>query len=598
MAKDYTNWKREDLLNEIEQLKKRKKYGLVWEEKAEDVVEQCKKELPVLEEIVENEVVIDKQKQTNILIEGDNYHALSVLNFTHKGKVDVIYIDPPYNTGNKDFTYNDQYIDSEDPYKHSKWISFMSERLKLARKLLKETGVIFISIDDNEQAQLKILCDSVFGENNFIETLIWKKRATPPNDRPVGRIHEYIHIYSKSPEYYLGLLPRDEKSIGRYKNPDNDPRGPWVASDLSANGKGGRLVKSCIYPIRNPDLNKDYYPSEGRCWLFNREKMNKWIDEGRVSFRGQSGAPFLKRYLSEVRQGVTLPTILLDQGFSSNSSSELESIFGEKGYFEYPKPLRLITNLLKISTKQNSIILDFMAGSGTTGQAVLELNREDGGNRQFILCTNNENGIAERVCLQRLKRVIKGYDYKGEIKTDLFVKKIEISDLSDIDLILEEFDKQKEMVEKKYDRIDLIFEDCTLKLCGIRKAQTIKEGVGGNLRYYRTKFVPADLTDKNKVLLTNKAIELLCIKEGTFNPVLIKKEFKIYKSEDKYTGILFDTSFINEFKNELVKFRNKKNVYIFSLSGDSYEDEFMSFRDVVLSPIPESILKVYRRLFI
>ena len=219
----------------------------------------------------------------NLYIEGDNLEVLKLLQKTYLGKVKMIYIDPPYNTGN-DFIYQDNFKQSQDEYNeqssdydddgnrlvsnpssngrfHTDWLNMIYPRLKLARDLLTDDGVIFISIDDNEQANLKKVCDEIFGEGNFIECLIWKKRATPPNDRNIGRIHEFILAYAKnSIQLQLGLLPRDETSIGRYSNPDNDLRGPWVASDLSANGKGGRLVESCIYPIINPFNNKEYFP--------------------------------------------------------------------------------------------------------------------------------------------------------------------------------------------------------------------------------------------------------------------------------------------------------------------------------------------------
>ncbi|MCX8179110.1 MAG: site-specific DNA-methyltransferase, partial [Candidatus Aenigmarchaeota archaeon] len=185
MSKDnYENWTKEELIEEIKRLKKRKKYGLIWEDKPEEVVELCKKKLPVLKEVKSKEIITDKNKPVNLLIEGDNYHALSVLNYTHAGKIDVIYIDPPYNTGNKDFIFNDHYVDKEDAYRHSKWLSFMERRLKLAKNLLKDTGVIFISIDDNEVAQLKILMDDsdLFGAHNFIAILPRKSGVAPRID--------------------------------------------------------------------------------------------------------------------------------------------------------------------------------------------------------------------------------------------------------------------------------------------------------------------------------------------------------------------------------------------------------------------------------
>ncbi|MGX7394251.1 site-specific DNA-methyltransferase [Carnobacterium mobile] len=345
----------------------------------------------------------------NLYIEGDNLEVLKLLQKSYNNKVKMIYIDPPYNTGN-DFVYKDDFKDSVDSYLeltgqkdnegvkfnsntesngryHTDWLNMIYSRLKLARNLLTNDGVIFISIDDNEQTNLEKVCDEIFGTENFVEKLIWKKRATPPNDRNIGRIHEYIIVYARDINVLsLGLLPRNKDSISRYTNPDKDPRGPWVASDLSANGKGGRFVSSLTYPIKNIETGEEFYPSDGRCWLFNKEKMNRYIKSGQVSFRKNSGSPFLKRYLSEVRDGLTLPTILLDFGFSSNSAIEIDNAFNKKGIFEYAKPTLLLKELIRVGCpNKDGIILDFFSGSATTAQAMMKLNAEDGGSRKFIM---------------------------------------------------------------------------------------------------------------------------------------------------------------------------------------------------------------------
>ena len=382
-------------------------YDFTWVGKKEAMVEANR---PIRKTLrPDRESSVDWENTENIYIEGDNLEALKLLQESYLGKVKMIYIDPPYNTGN-DFVYRDNFTQDKESYEdelgvndeegnrlfqntesngrfHSDWCSMVYSRLKLARNLLTNDGVVFISIDDNEQASLKNLCDMVFGEENFVECLIWKKRATPPNDRNIGRIHEFILIYAKNiSSICLGLLPRDTKSIERYSNPDNDFRGPWVASDLSANGKGGRIVQSCIYPIHNPYNNKEYLPSEGRCWLFNKEKMDLYIKEGRIGFREQTGAPYLKRFLSEVRQGLTLPTMLTEFGYSSTSASEIDGLFEKKGIFEYAKPTTLINPLIRVGCPNpNDIILDFFSGSATTAHAVMQLNAEDGGNRKFIM---------------------------------------------------------------------------------------------------------------------------------------------------------------------------------------------------------------------
>lgn len=352
---------------------------------------------------------VDWDTTENLYIEGDNLEVLKLLQESYLGKIKMIYIDPPYNTGN-DFIYRDDFSQSLEEYNeqsgvydeegdrlfkntdsngrfHSDWCSMMYSRLMLARNLLTIDGIIFISLDDGEFENLRKICDEIFGEKNFLECLIWKKRATPPNDKNIGRIHEFIFCYAKDIENVsLGLLPRDDKSIARYSNPDNDPRGPWVASDLSANGKGGRIVKSCIYPITNPINGNEYLPSEGRCWLFNKEKMESWIKEGRVSFRENTGAPFLKRYLSEVRQGLTLPTIMTEFGYSQTSASEGDQLFGVKGIFEYAKPTTLLNPLIRVGAQHDDdIILDFFSGSSTTAHAIFQLNAELQTKKKFIM---------------------------------------------------------------------------------------------------------------------------------------------------------------------------------------------------------------------
>jgi len=237
--KDYTKLEKDDLLKVIEKLESRKKYGLIWDE--EKTKEQFEKEsenaLPVLKEVKGKEIKTDASKPTNILIEGDNYHALSVLNYTHQGKIDVIYIDPPYNTGNKDFKYNDRFVDKEDSYRHSKWLSFMSKRLRLAKNLMKEDGVIFISIDDNEIAQLKMLCDEIFGPDNFIANIARKRRGSQANlSKNISTIHEYLLCYSKNSSAELNkITPLHDQD--NYKNPDNDPRGLYVT--MPCTNKGG-----------------------------------------------------------------------------------------------------------------------------------------------------------------------------------------------------------------------------------------------------------------------------------------------------------------------------------------------------------------------
>ena len=350
---------------------------------------------------------VDEDSTHNLFIEGDNLEVLKLLQKSYAGRVKMIYIDPPYNTGG-DFIYSDNFTEPLESYLkmtgqvdeegqplttnnradgrfHSNWLNMIYPRLLLAKNLLSEEGVIFISIDDNEFHHLRSIMSEIFGEENVIETLVWKRRGTAPNDRIIGKNHEYIVCYSKSKEYTkLFLQPRTEDLLTAYKNPDNDPRGTWRASDLSANGKGGRLVQSCIFPIKNPQTGKEFLPPENKCWLYNAEKVASLITDNRIGFRENTGAPFLKRFLSEVRQGVTQPTIIDDGGFSMDSAREIRELF-DQDVFEFPKPTKLIKKLITIGANGDDIVLDLTAGSCTTAQAVIELNREDNGNRRFIM---------------------------------------------------------------------------------------------------------------------------------------------------------------------------------------------------------------------
>lgn len=360
-------------------------------------------------------VIVPDEKQNqgegknskNLFFTGDNLEVLRHLQNNYQNKVDMIYIDPPYNTGNDDFAYPDSFEYSDSKLKdmfgidddrleklksiegnasHSAWLTFMFPRIILAHRLLSDEGCLFASIDDNEVENLKYLLLSIFGENNFIAQLIWKRRATAPNDNNIGRNHEYILAFAKNNEkVQLGLLPRTGNSITRYKNPDHDPRGRWVASDLSVNGKGGKLAKSTVYGIKNPYNGKIYYPNEGKGWIFAKDKMENYISTGRVSFRQSTGRPFLKRYLSEVRNGVTMPTILDNFGFSQDSSKEIKKLFGTN-VFDYPKPTQLLKAIIKVGMKsKDGLVMDFFAGSSSTADAIMQLNNDDSGNRKFIM---------------------------------------------------------------------------------------------------------------------------------------------------------------------------------------------------------------------
>lgn len=343
----------------------------------------------------------------NLYIEGDNLEVLKLLQKSYFGKVKMIYIDPPYNTG-KDFVYKDDFKDNLANYQrltgqkdeegnplttnsesagryHSNWLNMMYPRLKLARNLLKDDGVIFISIDDNEVHNLRKICDEIFGEGNFLSNIIWHKRYAASNDaKGIPSMHDHILVYRKSEKFERNLLPRTEKQDSLYKYDSNDGKGLWRPDNLSVK----TVSESYLFEITNPKTGKAYLPPQGRCWLTNKEKIEEWIDEGRIFF-GQKGdgAPQLKRYLSEVQDGV-IPTSLWsydEVGHTDGSRKELKKLFEISAPFDNPKPSKLIYKILQISVDKNDIILDFFSGSATTAHAVMQLNAEDSGNRKFIL---------------------------------------------------------------------------------------------------------------------------------------------------------------------------------------------------------------------
>lgn len=408
-------------LGEIEKELKAKKYGLVWEEHEEAVDVMMQTHIPVFTADESMEINGDpNSEQYNFLLEGDNLHSLRLLEKTHRGKIDVIYIDPPYNTGNKDdFRYNDAYVVKEDTFRHSKWLSFMSERLRIARSLLSHNGCIFISIDDDEQAALKMLCDEIFGEQNFVASAIWEKKYSPQNDAKwLSDSHDFVLVYAKDKEKWRPhLLPRTEEMDKRYKNPDNDPRGPWKPGDLSVK----TYSASTDYPITTPS-GRVVNPPSGYCWRVSKEKFEEMVQDNRITF-GKDGnnVPAIKRFLSEVKQGSVCKTIWYrtEVGDTQEGTKDMKAVFDGAAPFTNPKPVRLIERVLMLASNPDSVILDFFAGSGTTGQAVMQFNAKDGGHRRFILCTNNENSICQEVTYERIKHVINGYGETEGIPANL-----------------------------------------------------------------------------------------------------------------------------------------------------------------------------------
>jgi adenine-specific DNA-methyltransferase len=539
VKEDYLGWTKEELILELKKLKKRKKYGIVWEDRPEKVAEICKEKLPVLTEDKNKQIETDREEPINVLIEGDNYHALSVLNYTHKGKVDIIYIDPPYNTGKKtEWIYNDHYVDQDDSYRHSKWLSFMKKRLKLAKNLLRPTGVIFIAIDDNEVAQLKLLCDETLGEKNFISIICWKSRDSISNDLIISQNHNFHLVYAKNFKEVFDRrqsfrLPRE---LVGFKNPDNDSNGPWKL--MPVDGPGGAAKGNPFYAF----LGIEGY------WRYSKETMRRLYDRGQIVKRGRSLGR--KYYLEDAKKkGISATTWWDDVGTTTEGTRELIELLGSK-VFNNPKPTSLVEKILILTTdnKKEWTVLDFFAGSGTTGHAVLKRNKEDNGRRKFILCTNNEDNtesglkVAEDICYPRIKKVIDNLEKETKGKSS-------------------------------------------------RKP--------GNLKYFKTDFVDGESTDANKKKLVDKSTEMLCLAEYCFDEWVTGPEFRIFRNrEGKCLSIIYDDAGIEPFKEVVRRVNRKFVVYVFSLDESAREEEFEDMKDLVkLKPIPAVILNVYRRIF-
>ena len=560
----------------IKLLRSQKKYGLVWEDKPEDVEQRMLNEQPVLVEVPERAITSDDAEAPNhILIEGDNLEALTALSYTHAGMIDVIYIDPPYNTGKTDeFKYNDKYVDATDGYRHSKWLSFMSKRIKIAKQLLNDTGLIFISIDDNEVAQLKCLCDEIFNtftdkvRTNCLGVLVWNL-GTGTQAGHFTRSHEYVLAYAvnkdKVSNFTGGSGEIDHSALKKIskKNPPVvysfkagekflAPDGTELFDEWGGSEKtkllDGRMV------AENGKLKYDVTLEAGFAMI---QQMKTWYKgEYTIDSKGQHVTEFyfngtgVLHYKKE-RSIINPPSVINDCGSTKAGSTELAYILGSSDTFGYPKPTQLIKFLLSLQGKDITI-LDFFAGSGTTLHATMLLNAEDGGHRQCILATNNENGICENVTYERNRRVIQGYTTpRGE------------------------------------------------EVVGLTH---------NNLRYYKTQLVSRDKTVKNLRLLTSLSTDMLCIRndvysEKTFAGRLINKQIARYfesASGKRRMLVIYHEEAIEALVQmiaTLPKFDDKLMVYVFSPNGYAYDDDFEDVADKVkLCAIPDAILNAYRRV--
>ena len=545
-------------------LRESKTYGLVWEDKPEDVEERLRNELPVLIEDKDRALTdAGPDAPNHILIEGDNLEALTTLAYTHAGKIDVIYIDPPYNTGNKDFVYNDSFVDSEDSYRHSKWLSFMSRRLKIAKKLLSERGVIFISIDENEVGALRLLGDEIFLSKNFVGQWNWFKSATPPAlSKKVKRTIEYILCWqtSNNDDTFRGV-----QKVSKSNDPFTKPQNTFKVLKFAANSitcpQQSGIIKAGVYGTDKfpNELLDDIIIKNGKNlnpvrfknrFIWVQETLSENIKQGLFIELSKKGVLSYKRsnYNREVPPNFIDSNVGVDT--TENAGRQLAEIFDNQKLFDYPKPTSLIMYFVNFVDRGNLTILDFFAGSGTTLHAVMQLNAEDGGKRQCILCTNNENGICENVTYERNKRVIEGYTKPNG-----------------------------EHVEGLHNN---------------------------NLRYYRTDFVGRSRSTKNMRRLVQLSTDMLCIKENLYTEKktfaglpTYKNIYRYFEQGDKRMLVIYDERYVDEIVKmiEKVETNSKIKVYVFSPSEDPWEASFEPVNDKVeLCALPQAIYNTYKRI--
>ncbi|MBD5262943.1 MAG: site-specific DNA-methyltransferase [Bacteroides sp.] len=556
----------------LELLRKQKKYGLVWEEKSEDIEERLRDELPILVERNDEKVhpiISDNPDAPNhLIIEGDNLAALTELSYTHAGKIDVIYIDPPYNTGSKEreggFFYNDDFIDFDNEYFHSKWLCFMSKRLKIALKLLSERGVIFISIDDNEQANLKILCDEVFGKNNFVGTYFWKRTSTPPAlSYKIRRKLEYVICYQKTniPQrsFAQGYIDGGDVPLLNSGNPEGMLNFP--IGTVRFNLPDGTYTHSSSYKIRLVD---DVVVKDGRNinafraighFKWGQANLEREVSEG--TYFLIKSRQFSPRFQKATR-ATKVPSNIIDEevGVGTNEDAQKEMDHLNMS-FSYAKPSSLVKFLIKMPfwEEKNIAVLDFFAGSGTTLQAVMDLNLEDNGKRQCILCQREDQipGIDSFIC--------SGITYERNRR------------------LIEEFVNADNVVTNIYS--------------------------DNNLRYYRTEFLPRERSVKNMRELVKASTGLLCIKNDLYTEApfggrkMNSRYARYFEHGEKRMLVIYDERTIPLIV-DIVKSLpegEKIKVYVFSYGSYSYEDEFAEVENQVeLCALPQAIYDAYQKV--
>ncbi len=611
----YIKHSKEELLKLVEKQDKelaKKKYGLIWdsEKKPEQIVLDCENNIPILKRIKDKEINTNNSDD-NILIEGDNYHALTCLNYTHKEKIDVIYIDPPYNTGNKtEWKYNDKYIDDNDGYRHSKWLNMMEKRLLLAKNLLKHGASIFISIGDDEHANLKLLCDKIFGRQNFITSISRIAKTASNKGKFFAPSCDYVLLYTKSVETLKDDSFAQDVNEDLYKKEDEHGK---YRDDVALFQSSLDSRPNQRYYIECPDGSLVVPPGnvfpdkkEDACFVMpknNNDKVWRWSyptylqQKNMLVFKQTKTSPLLnengkqakyniytKSYLKTRQEtGIKPRNFLIEKSFLNRKGADYIKKMGIN--FNYSKPKALIRHLIELSNADsNAIILDFFAGSGTTGEVVLDMNNEDKGSRTFILSTNNEVGFKEE------------YDFR---KANNFSKE-------DIKLLSDKKDKKYiDFLEKNGVATSVCYPRLKCVIKGykeISKKAPIIKGLNGNLQYFKTDLIPVEridnVEDKSRRELTEKAGQMIAIKENIFEEVETCDWYQIFENKDKSkkTAIYFRED-MSKFDILIKKLKNVPTVlYVFSYGRIDKKTFKYLGKNIIIEDIPEPILEIYKEI--
>lgn len=584
-----------DLVTEIHG----KKYGLVFEEHREEIDEILDTHVPVLNE--EKELFIDNGGEMNFLIEGDNLAALQLLEKTHRGKIDVIYIDPPYNTGHKDFKYNDSFVSDTDNFKHSKWLSFTSKRMSIAKNLLADDGVIFISINDIEQSSLKMLCDDIFGEKNYITTFPRKGTGGRQDSTHFAIVHDYVLCYAKSKEKYVSGKELNANKKWRYF--DETKQKSYNTQLLRKWGDNSRRTDrpNLYYPIylsndgrldvkRNNPTDIEIYPmlsdKEEGCWRWGVDTMFQNMCNGNVEIKIVDGKyiPY-ERVYNEDSGGSDIEnlsekvyTSWIDNISSASGKSLIKNMVGTCD-FNYPKPVDLIKKIIQMSSpKKDIIVLDFFAGTGTTAHAVLEQNESDSGNRKFIMVTNNENDICQTTTYPRIKKAILGYEYEGSDNVVLFSKKVTYSTLKKPDSILKSVNEIVSEHKEKYDNVEVDIEDSQLIVTGKKKGLIQKLGHPATLKYFKIDYIP--ISDK---FYYEYADELL-----KHTRELVELENGVNFTGNAEIAIILTDEELEEFISNIDDFEKCRKIYLgHDVLTDAKQEALFKKKNITISVIPD-----------